>query len=174
MSTRNLHDFADVFVVSSDDLGHTSLVTHQIDTGSSHPIRQPARRLPLHKRAEADTLLKDMLKKGVIMRLCIVLQRLCDAGLKLSPKKCILLQQSVPFLGHVVSDHGVSTDPKKIEAVRTWPFPRAAKDVKSFLGLCSYYRCFVRGFADIARPLYRLNEGQREFGGPACEDAFPG
>ena len=61
-----LINFADVFAVSSDDLGHTSLVTHQIDTGSSHPIRQPARRLPLHKRAEADTLLKDMLKKGVI------------------------------------------------------------------------------------------------------------
>ena len=61
-----LINFADVFAVSSDDLGHTSLVTHQIDTGSSHPICQPARRLPLHKRAEADTLLKDMLNKGVI------------------------------------------------------------------------------------------------------------
>jgi len=63
---RLLTDFADVFTVSSDDLGHTSLVTQQIDTGSSQPICQPARRLPLHKRAEADTLLKDMLKKGVI------------------------------------------------------------------------------------------------------------
>ena len=61
-----LIDFADVFAVSSDDLGHTSLVTHQSDTGSSHPIRQPARRLPLHRRAEADTLLKDMFNKGVI------------------------------------------------------------------------------------------------------------
>ena len=61
-----LTDFADVFAVSSDDLGHTSLVTHQISTGSSLPIRQPARRLPLHKRAEADILLKNMLKKGVI------------------------------------------------------------------------------------------------------------
>ena len=109
----------------------------------------------------------------VIKRLRIVLQRLRDAGLKLNPKKCILLQQSVPFLGHVVSNHGVSTDPKKIEAVRTWPSPRAAKDIKSFLGLCSYYRRFVRGFADIARPLYRLTEGQREFRWTSeCEDAF--
>ena len=47
--TQLLVDFGDVFAVSSDDLGHTSLVTHQIDTGSSHPIRQPARRLPPHK-----------------------------------------------------------------------------------------------------------------------------
>ena len=63
---RVLTCFAGVFAASSDDLGHTSLVTHQINTGSSQPIRQPTRRLPLHKRAEADTLLKDMLKKGVI------------------------------------------------------------------------------------------------------------
>ena len=56
-----------------------------------------------------------------IKRLRTVLQRLRDAGLKLSPTKCILLQQSVPFLRHVVSNHGVSTDPKKIEDVRIWP-----------------------------------------------------
>ena len=54
-----------------------------------------------------------------IKRLRTVLQRLRDAGLKLSPKKFILLQQSVPFLGHVVSNHGISTYPKKIEAVYT-------------------------------------------------------
>lgn len=58
-----LTEFADVFAVSSDELSHTSLVTHTINTGSSHPIRQPARRLPLHKRAEADTLIKEMLQK---------------------------------------------------------------------------------------------------------------
>ena len=69
---------------------------------------------------------------------------------------------TVPFLGHMVSDQGVSTDPKKIEAVWTWFFPQTAKDVKSFLGLSSYY---------IARPLYRLTEGQREFRWTReCED----
>ena len=105
--------------------------------------------------------------------LCTVLQRLRDAGFKLSPKKCILLQQSVPFLGHVVSNHGISTDPKMLEAVRTWPSPWTAKDIKSFLGLCSYYRCFVRGFAGVARPLCKLTEGQREFWWTSeCEDAF--
>ena len=108
-----------------------------------------------------------------IERLRTVLQRLRDAGLKLSPNKCILLQKSVPFLGHVVRNHGVSTDPKKIEAVRSWPSPQTAKDVKSFLGLCSYYSRFVRDFSDIARPLYKLTEGQREFRWTSeCEDAF--
>ena len=61
-----LTEFADVFAVSSDDLGHTSLVSHKINTGPSQPIRQPARRLPLHKRAEADLLNQEMLQKGVI------------------------------------------------------------------------------------------------------------
>ncbi len=104
-------------------------------------------------------------------RLCTLLQWPRNAGLKLSPKKCVLLQRSVPFLGHMVSDHGVSTDPKKIEAVCT--NPRTAKDVKGFLHLCSYYRRFVRGFADIARPVYRLNKEQREFRCiRECEDPF--
>ena len=68
--------------------------------------------------------------RKAIQRLCTVLQRLRDVDHKLSPEKCILLQRSIPFLGHVVSDQEVSTDPKKIEAVRTCPFPRMAKDVK--------------------------------------------
>ena len=111
--------------------------------------------------------------REAIQRLRTVLQRLRDAGLKLSLKKCILLQKSVPFLGHVVSNHGVSTDSTKIEAVPTWPSPQTAKDVKSFLGLCSYYRRFVRDFSHIARPLYKLTEGQREFRWTSeCEDAF--
>ena len=102
-----------------------------------------------------------------------MLQQLRDAGLKLSPKKCILLQQSVPFLDHVVSAHSVSTNPKKIEAIHTWPSPRTAMDMKSFLGLCSYYRSFVPGFTDIARPLHSLTEGQKGFQWTSeCKDAF--
>lgn len=56
------------------------------------------------------------------------------------------------FLGHVVSDKGVHTDPDKTEAVRIWPVPKTVKEVRSFLGLCSYYRRFVSDFANIARP----------------------
>jgi len=61
-----LTEFTDGFVVSCHELGHTSLVMHTINTGSSQPICQPARRLPLHKRAEADTLIKEMLQNKVI------------------------------------------------------------------------------------------------------------
>ena len=72
-----------------------------------------------------------------------------------------------------MSDQGVSTDPKKVEAVRSWPVPQSPKDVRSFLGLCSYYRRFVRSFSEIAKPLQRLTEkGQRFQWTPECQEAF--
>ena len=85
-----------------------------------------------------------------------VFTRLREAGLKLSPKKCHLFKKRVVFLGHVVSKDGVSTDPEKIRAVCDWPTPVSASPLSRFLGLCSYYRWFVHGFADIAAPLHHL------------------
>ena len=82
-------------------------------------------------------------------RLSHVLERLRDANLKLKPSKYSLFRQSVTFLGHVVSHSGICTDPAKIEAVRDWPIPISAKQVRSFLSLCSYYRKFIHCFADI-------------------------
>ena len=84
--------------------------------------------------------------------------RLRTARLKLSPNKCHLFQKRVAYLGHIVGEEGVSTDPAKIRSVVDWPAPRTIGRVRSFLGLSSYYRRFVRGFADIAKPLYTLTE----------------
>ncbi|KAI5753631.1 hypothetical protein M8J77_001985 [Diaphorina citri] len=89
--------------------------------------------------------------------------RLRNAHLKLSPKKCNLFRTEVQYLGHVVSTEGVSTDPKKIEAVKSWPIPKDKHEVRSFLGLVSYYRRFIKGFADIARSLHRLTEKGKAF-----------
>ncbi len=59
-----------------------------------------------------------------------VLSRLRQAGLKLQPKKCKFLQHEVQYLGHIVSDEGIATDPTKLEKVLTWPNPTA----QQFLG----------------------------------------
>jgi len=71
---------------------------------------------------------------------------------KLRPEKCALFQKSTTFLGHIVSDRGIQTDPKKIEAVQEWHVARSVRNVRSFFGLASYYRRFVPGFASIAGP----------------------
>jgi len=68
------------------------------------------------------------------------------------------MQVEIAFLGHVVS-----TDPAKIEAARTWPTPASLTEVRSFLGLASYYRRIVDSFAYKAIPLYRLAEKGRQF-----------
>ena len=80
--------------------------------------------------------------------------RLQKAKLKLSPKKCILFQREVNYLGHVVIEEGILTDPQKIRAISAWPTPANASEVNSFIGLCSYYRQYIQSFSDIAQPLY--------------------
>jgi transposase InsO family protein len=108
-----------------------------------------------------------------VARLGQVLTKVHEAGLKVSAKKCHFFQEKVAFLGHIVSPEGVATDPAKVEAVDKWPQPRNVHHVRSFLGTCSYYRRFIKGFAGIAKPLHKLTEKQSDFLWTAeCQTAF--
>lgn len=86
-----------------------------------------------------------------------------SANLKVNPKKCTFFERSVKYLGHVISLEGITTDPEKIIAVKDWPIPHNKRHLRSFLGLCSYYRKFIRGFSTLAKPLYGLTENQIKF-----------
>jgi len=106
-------------------------------------------------------------------RLELIFERLKRANLKLKPSKCRFLQREVDFLGYRVSGSGVETDDKKIEAVVTWPTPTKLRDVRGFLGLCSYYRRFVNGFSEIAAPLHALQKKNVTFRwSEECQLAF--
>jgi predicted aspartyl protease len=106
-------------------------------------------------------------------RLKLLLVRLRDANLKLKPSKCELFRRQVEFLGHVVSGEGIATSPSKIQAVSEWPTPRSVKDVRAFIGLASYYRRFVQGFAEVAAPLHALTGKEQSFlWDDRCQVAF--
>ncbi|KRY26579.1 DNA primase large subunit [Trichinella spiralis] len=102
-----------------------------------------------------------------------VLSRLQSVGLKIKSEKCQLMRQSVHYLGHIVTQHGVGTDPEKTAAVQEWPTPQCVREVRQFLGLASYYRQFVRNFAGVANRLHALTKkGEKWRWGLKEEEAF--
>ncbi|XP_025759064.1 uncharacterized protein LOC112843922 [Oreochromis niloticus] len=140
-------------------------------------------------------------EEEALCRLRAVFQRLRDNNLKLSPKKCHLLQKSVKFLGHVIDQTGVAVDPAKVEVISKMPKEAlmekdgctpSVKRIKSFLGMVFFYQCFIPGCSAIAKPLFALTAGQKRKGrssqagrgagmfrrltaadwSPACDKAF--
>ena len=108
-----------------------------------------------------------------IERLTLVFERLKTVGLKLNPGKCRLFQESVKFLGSIVSRAGIHPDPEKVRAVAEWPVPRSLTETRAFVALASYYRRHILGFAEIARPLHELTrKGVRFHWGVNQQSAF--
>ena len=101
------------------------------------------------------------------------LERMRLANLKLKVSKCRMPQREVHILGHVVSDNGLKMDPAKIEGVATWPDSQNLKEVRSFVGLCAWYREFVPDFATLTAPLHSLTrKGQRFLWSTECNRSF--
>ena len=108
-----------------------------------------------------------------VSRLEVVLERIQRAGLKLKPEKCHLFQQEVTFLGHVISPQGVLPNPDNVVKLVNWPAPTSVTEVRSFVGFATYYRRFVRNFAEVAHPLTGLTKkGVRFKWGEKCQAAF--
>ena len=73
-------------------------------------------------------------------------------------KKCSFCQSEVVFLGFIVSGSGVRVDGEKIKAIVDWPTPQTAADVRSFHGLTSFYRRFVKNLSSIVSALTELTK----------------
>lgn len=108
-----------------------------------------------------------------LSRLEMVFQRLRLYHLKLSPKKCHFMCDSVKFLGHVISGHGVSVDFTKVDVTSKMSKLQlmeedgctpSARRIESFLGMIFYYQHFIPNCSLIAKPLFALTAGQKRRG----------
>lgn len=102
-----------------------------------------------------------------------VFDRLEEYNLKLQPEKCQFMCREINYLGHIISKDGILPDPKKIRAVQQFPLPKTVRQIKSFLGLASYYRRFIKNFSKLAEPMNKLLKKGEPFKWDAkCDESF--
>jgi hypothetical protein len=77
--------------------------------------------------------------------------------------KCQFDRSNLPYLGHIVTREGIKTDPDKVKTIQEVKNPTTATEVRAFLGICSYYRKFIKDFADITEPLLQLLKKRAKF-----------
>jgi hypothetical protein len=86
----------------------------------------------------------------------VVLQKLRENELYAKLSKCKFWLKEVSFLGHIISEGGISVDPSKVKDVLSWNTPQNVSDIRSFFDLARYYRRFIEGFSKISKPMMEL------------------
>jgi hypothetical protein len=120
-----------------------------------------------------DILIYSMTEEDHADHICVVLQRLRDHRLYAKFSKCEFWLDSVKFLGHTISNKGISVDPNKVQEVKDWKPPTLVHQIHSFLGLAGYYRRFIPDFSKIAKPMTELLKKEVKFHwNDKCEEAF--
>ncbi|GJZ49532.1 putative reverse transcriptase domain-containing protein [Tanacetum coccineum] len=120
-----------------------------------------------------DILIHSNSKEDHEVHLKLVLELLKKERLYAKFSKCEFWLQEVHFLGHVVNHNGIHVDPSKIEVVRNWKAPTTPSEIRSFLGLASYYQRFITNFSKIAKPLTLLTQKNKKYEwGVEQEEAF--
>src|SRR5699024_6271056 len=89
------------------------------------------------------------------------------------PEKCQFCRKTLKYLGHVVSAEGIQTDPVKVESMLKFSPPTKPRTLRQFLGLVSWYRCYIPNFSELSAPLTRLlRKDHRWKCTPEQEEAF--
>ena len=109
-----------------------------------------------------DVIIFSRRKEEHLERMCVVFDRLHEHGLKLKPSKCDVFKTEINYLAHHVSKKGVLPSKKNLEAIAECPPSDTYTKVKPFVGLVGHYRSFIKGFANIAAPLYDLTSGENK------------
>jgi hypothetical protein len=97
-----------------------------------------------------DILIFSKTKAEHLRHLAIVMRRLQQEKLLINLKKCSFMQTELIYLGFVISANELKMDPEKVDVIRKWPSPRNVFEVRSFHGLASFYRKFIRNFSGIS------------------------
>ena len=98
-----------------------------------------------------------------IKHVCMVLDVIEECGITLHPNKCVFAQEQVQFLGYTLQGDELLPQYEKVKAVCEYPAPSNVKSIKTFLGMCGYYRALIPHFASIAAPLYSLLKKDAKF-----------
>ncbi|GBG79455.1 hypothetical protein CBR_g29601 [Chara braunii] len=120
-----------------------------------------------------DILVYSETYQGYAQHIEWTLGALRDAGFKIALENNEFFLSEISFLGYVVTSGGLQPDSRKVAAVKEAPIPTSLTQVRAFLGLASYYRRFIKGFAAIARPLTNLPRKDQPLSWDAeCQQAF--
>ena len=102
-----------------------------------------------------------------------VLEELRANKLFINEKKSEFFMREIKYLGHIISKDGIRMDPDKLQVINEWPVPKNLHELRSFIGMCSYYRRFIEKFSVIAGPLHDLTKKKVKFQWTAREhEAF--
>ena len=109
-----------------------------------------------------DVIIFSQTEEEHLERMHVVFDQLHEHGLKLKPSKCDMFKTEINYLAHHASKKGVLPSKKNLEAIAECPPPDTYTKVRSFVGLVGHYRHFIKGFANIATPLYDLTSGENK------------